>query len=283
MTDDYTKNYIKYDGLTPFPSSGPRVLVGYWAIDGVPEGTKPEVPDEPLYTIMYPVGNGEQPFNWQHCQNYQDEQVTPNSAKNIQWLDGHLQIDQFTDFGGRPSLYRDLSDQPNTKGIHWVLFRDVPDYLFGKIQRTYEILDVQIREECQLQFRAADGHYIGINDREEVICAKRVPNELCTFTARFPNFTWDEEGGEYDEGAFYLQANNKKYLSKKTIGGKTRLYADANREDAELFDAVFSSGVVSLRSSTGLVLCHEPPYSELELQDDLPDDSAWVWFNVSYI
>ena len=42
--DDYSRHYMQNDGLCPIPSSGPRVLVGFWAIDDVPTGTKPEVP-----------------------------------------------------------------------------------------------------------------------------------------------------------------------------------------------------------------------------------------------
>jgi len=131
MSEDYTKHYILNDALCPAPTSGPRVLVGFWAIDDVPDGTKPDVPDEPLFTTMYPVGRGEEIYNWRHMTGDETDPEHPNSANQIEWVDGHLKILQSTEFGCRPNLAR-VSNPATKKTMHWELFRDVPQYLFGK-------------------------------------------------------------------------------------------------------------------------------------------------------
>jgi len=153
-----------------------------------------------------------------------------------------------------------------------------------KIQATYEITDIQARENAKLQFRSADGHFININEANDVICAKRAPDDSCTFTVRFPNYQWNEEGGVYDKGSFYLQAHNGEYCRYQSKAGIIRLYADAERENAQLFNATFTNGnVVSIATDNGLQLQHTPPYAELELVETNIADATWAWFNANYV
>mgnify|MGYP000261199193 CR=1 FL=1 len=283
MSEDYTKHYLVNDALCPVPTSGPRVLVGFWAIDDVNTGDRPEVTDTPLFTIMYPVGKGDEWYNWRHMTGDPLDPEHPNSANHIQWLDGHLSISQSTEFGGRKNL--SILSEPTIKKMHWTLFQDYPKYIWGKIQRTYEIQEISLREECIVQFKAADGHFINLLENGDIVCETRVPNDACNFKVRFPKFTWNSEGGEGDnEGSFYLQASNGCYVTSKISENTVTLCANADKKNAELFTATMASNCsISLSTENQLTLQHIPPYTDLLLKESKEVDSIWAWFNVNYI
>ena len=286
--EKYEEHYILNDALCPSPRSGPRVMVGFWAVDGVPEGERPELTDKPFFTITYPVGGGDACYNWAHITDDPEEEPHPNSAQHIEWVDGHLKILQSTEFGCRPNLGRP-DTPPNEKPLFWEVFQDFPTYLWGRIIATWEITDIRIRERTVLQFRAADNHFIGLSEdgSDDIVCAKRVPDDSCKLTARFPNYVWDGEGGSGDDGSFYLKADNGKYLRLKSSSDSTTLCADVDEADragrAALFTATFGGdGAVSLAVEEAGTLQHDPPFGKLYFTSGREADPTWAWFIPDY-
>ncbi len=281
--DDYLKDYIKNDATYPLPQSGPRVTVGFWALENPIDGVKPDLNNEPFFTITYPVGRGAECYNWAHCTPDPEDPIHPNSANYITWEEGYLTIFQSTEFGCRPNL-GNIKD-PERKCMYWEVFRDMPDYLYGRIIATAEISDVVIREKAIIQLRAADGHYIRVTESNEVTCDKRLYDSTCNFTARFPNYIWNEHGGTGDEREFYLQADNGKFLRTRESDNETIFVAEAETmEDALAFNGMIKPGpVINLQTNDGLFLQHEPPYGKLLLTDGIGSDADWAWFYINYL
>ena len=280
--DDFTKEFVVNDGLCPKPVSGPRVTVAFWAIADIEDGDRPEITDEPNFTLTYPVGRGESPYSWKHNAGGGPLDINPNSANNIVWT-GHLTIHQLTEYACRQNLHN--IKKPEEKPMCWALFRDMPDWLWGRIYQVNGIHEVTLREEAPLHFCAPDGHYIRITESGEVTCDRVIPNDACRFLARFPDYQWDNHGGCNDQGEFCLQACNGLYL-RATKGEKGQLRADApSMDQATKFTTITAPGsVVTLRTklSTGdsLTLQHDPPYGELYLTNE--PNNTWNWFNISY-
>ena len=288
MSDDHKNHYIQNDALTPRPITGPRVTVGFWADETVEEGVKPKFPNEPLFTITHPIIEGEACYNWQHRTGDPEDPLHPNSAQNICWEHGRLSIQQSTEFGARPNLGQ--VGPPAEKHMHWELFRDFPPYLWGRIMATHELTDIVIRESAKLRLQAADGHFLRVLSNAGVLsCDKRMPDEHCVFTARFPNYVWDAEGGKGDrEGVFHLEASNDRYLAlHKDDDGGYKLQADGETaSQAARFSAVMAPGcaislAVDIDDGQTLTLEHEPPFGALSLVEK--GDPVWGWFTACYI
>jgi len=294
---DYSKHYILINEVCPMPRTGPRVTVAFWAVDPVPPaGTRPELDEEPFFTITYPVGGGAQPFNWNHITDDVEDPLHPNSANHIEWVDGHLKIEQWTTFNCRPNLH--TGGRNTLKNMHWELFQDIPPELFGRIVSVKGITDIVIKEMTTLRFTGVDGHFISMNRGEtRVGCGARLLNEICWFKARFPDYIWDEHGGKGDEGAFFLQAANGCYLrSVVDADGVTRLEADAgDAKKATLFEATISGdGMVSLSTTTKegkkMTLQHDPPDDDLRLvlrlerssEEESEFNDTYAWFAADY-
>lgn len=281
--ENYEEHYLLNDALCPRPISGPRVTVGFWADDNVEEGNRPVLTSEPFFTITYPVG-GCGCYNWYHFTDDPDEEPHPNSATDINWTNGQLNILQSTEFGCRPNLGR-VENPPKEKPMFWEIFRDFPTYLWARIVETHEILEITIRERCVLQFYAADGHYIRYSseDNHDIVCDKRVLDDNCKFTARFPDYKWDHEGGSGDSGAFYLVADNGHYIRRRNSGMLCADVSESEKEErAMLFTATLASGSAISLAAQGETLQHAPPYGKLEMVDNAQASPIWAWFTVSY-
>ena len=289
MSDDYKNHYIQNDAVTPLPITGPRVTVGFWADETVADGVKPDFPEEPMFTITYPIIEGDAVYNWQHSTGDPLDPLHPNSAQEIRWQDGRLSILQSTEFGARPNLGRVTS--ATEKHMYWEIFRDYPPYLWGRIMATHELTDIVIREGTKLTLQAADAHFLRIvpDSKGVLSCDMRIPDEQCEFTARFPHYLWDDEGGKGDrEGPFYLVANNGCYLVlRKASDGGYALVADGEHpSQAAHFSALMAPGcMISLAVDGGdgqtLTLEHEPPFGALHLVEK--GDPVWGWFIARYI
>ena len=289
MSEDHEKHYIQNDAVTPLPIMGPRVTVGFWADDYIEEGVKPSFPDEPLFTITYPLIEGESVYNWQHRTGDPEDPLHPNSARNIRWEEGRLVIQQSTEFGARPNLGRVVP--PSEKHMYWEIFQDYPPYLWGRIMATHELTDIVIREGTRLRLQAADAHFLRTvpDSGGALSCDKRMPNDDCVFTARYPHYVWNSEGGKGDrEGTFHLQASNGRYLVLgKADDGSDLLRADGeSTSDAAHFSATMAPGsmlslAVDMGGGQALTLEHEPPYGALHLVEK--GDPVWGWFIARYI
>ncbi len=263
-------HYIQNDEECPLPVSGPRVTVGFWCATEDEMETGPDCEGAPLFTIVYPVGNGDKCYGWKHMTDDIEDPVHPNSVQNAKWCNGQFDFTQFTTL--------DCSDsQQNTgteKEAFWSKFQDFPPELYGRIIGVEEVPVDMLRQDCVIRLRACDGHFISL-DRESidasVWCSQTKVNNDCDFTVKFPNYIWDKDGGTGDTGAFALLASNGKYLKRVTNIESTLSLkaADTAITNDSLFSISFEKdSVVSLQGSNNKgTLYHPCPGASLFLAD----------------
>lgn len=282
-------DYLLNDAECPIPILGPRVTVGFWAAtseEELEQGCACE--GEPLFTIIYPVGLGEGCYGWKHIDSDdEDEPLHPNSVSDTKWVDGRLEVLQYT-----VMCDGDRSDTQNPDGspkeMSWAVGQDMPKYLFSRIIGVDEIPVDHLREGAIITARAVDGHYLGVDRSSpeyKLQCRERRPSEACELRARFPGYVWSPaEGGSGDRGDFALEACNSRYLRlHRDSQGRISLRASAQSfEQAALFSVVFEDqGVATLRiTGEGLTLAHPCPGNEVELRTD--NDPVFSRFNIAY-